>query len=145
MRAINTSSKLGEGPDLTIRIVSGMDRLLPAEQDIATKARSFLEYQYPEIRDLAKHFLTVIAGVLTLSVAFSEKIVSFDPAPPSMRALMAGIWVFCFMALVLGGAAVFLIYNAGIGAKQAGKRRDREPRYLWRPPQRQSPQACCVW
>jgi hypothetical protein len=37
--------------------------------------QKFLVFLYPEIKDLAKHFLTLISGVLVFSVTFSEKII----------------------------------------------------------------------
>jgi hypothetical protein len=110
-------AKSAENAENTERVVASGGRLTPRR--IVVNAKSLLEYQYVEIKDLAKQFLVVIAGVLTLSVAFSEKIVVFDKAPLSIRLLMTAIWVACFVAFMLGGAAIFLIYNAGIIAKYA--------------------------
>ena len=80
-------------------------------------AKVLVEFQYGEIKDLAKAFLTVVAAVLTLSIAFSEKIVNFNSASVHLRVLMAGSWCLCLLAFVLGGAAIFLLYNAGVSAK----------------------------
>jgi hypothetical protein len=106
-------------PELRVRIADNSDEMTVEQKAIVTNAKSFLEYQYPEIKDLAKQFLVVIAGILTLSVAFSEKIVVLTSAPWGVRVLMAAIWGACFTAFAFGGAAIFLIYNAGIGAKFA--------------------------
>ena len=70
-----------------------------------------------EIKDLAKQFLTVVAAVLAVSVTFSEKIVNFDQAAPAPRILLMSAWGLCLLAFVLGGCAIFLIYNAGAAAK----------------------------
>jgi hypothetical protein len=66
---------------------------------------------------LAKQFLVVIAGVLTLSLAFSEKVFPLESSSARVRILIVAIWVICFVAFALGGAAIFFAYNAGIGAK----------------------------
>ncbi|SRR6266536_1016407 len=81
------------------------------------EAKAFLEFQYPEIKDLTKQFLTVVAAVLAVSVTFSEKIVVFAQASKLERVLLIITWVACLMAFILGGASIFLIYNAGVSAK----------------------------
>ena len=92
------------------------DPLPPVSE--SAKAKSFLEFEYAEIKDLSKQFLTVVAGVLALSVTFSEKIVSFTQAGFKTRLLMMSCWVLCLGAFLLGGCAIFLIYNAGAAAKR---------------------------
>jgi hypothetical protein len=114
-----TTVKTGENTEIREKAVDNENELTPEKKRIVMNAKSFLEYQYVEIKDLAKQFLVVIAGVLTLSVAFSEKIVILDKAPLLIRLLMTAIWVACFAASILAGAAIFLIYNAGIAAKYA--------------------------
>jgi hypothetical protein len=84
----------------------------------SAKAKAFLEFEYAEIKDLSKQFLTVVAGVLALSVTFSEKIVNFTQAGFKTRLLMMSCWVLCLGAFLLGGCAIFLIYNAGGAAKR---------------------------
>ena len=81
------------------------------------RAQAFLEFFYPEIKDLATKFLTLIAAVLTVSVTFSEKIVDFGTASWSLRAIMMFAWGACLAAVTLGGLAVYEIYIAGALAK----------------------------
>ncbi len=83
----------------------------------AQKATAYLEYQYAEVKDLTTKFLTVVAAVLAFSVTFSEKIVDFAHAGNLAKWTMIFIWGFCLAAFVLGGCAIWLIYNAGIIAK----------------------------
>ena len=83
----------------------------------ADKAKAFLEFQYPEIKDLTKQFLTVVAGVLALSVTFSDRVINFAQAGTTSRALMVATWVLCLLAFMLGGCTIFLVYNAGVAAK----------------------------
>lgn len=83
----------------------------------ADEAKAFLEFQYVEVKDLAKQFLTVVAAVLAVSVTFSEKIVNFAQGGTTPRVLMILTWGLCLSSFVLGGLAIYLIYNAGILAK----------------------------
>ena len=83
------------------------------------RAGAFLEFQYAEIKDLTKQFLTVVAAVLAISVTFSEKIVNFAEARTASKVLMIVTWGLCLFAFTLGGFAMYLIYNAGAAAKYA--------------------------
>ncbi len=84
---------------------------------VTDEARAFLEFHYVEIKDLTKQFLTVVAAVLALSVTFSEKIVNFSQAGMAQRFLMILTWGLCLLAVILGGCAIYFIFNAGIAAK----------------------------
>jgi len=108
-----------ENTPLGVRLVEAADERTPEQKKIVTNAKAFLEYQYVEIKDLAKQFLLVIAGFLTLSVTFAEKIVDLKTASGCMKFMLGAIWVFSFAAFALGGLAIFLIYNAGVMAKYA--------------------------
>jgi hypothetical protein len=88
-------------------------RLTPEQKKLVGNAKSFLEYRYPEIKDLAKQFLVVIAGVLTLSLAFSEKVFPLESSSARVRILIVAIWVICFVAFALGGAAIFFRVQRG--------------------------------
>jgi len=81
------------------------------------KAKSFLEFEYAEIKDISKQFLTVVAAVLALSVTFAEKIADFENASSCFRMLIVSAWVLNLFSFVLGGVAIFFVYNAGACAK----------------------------
>jgi hypothetical protein len=112
-----------------IERVAGAGRLASEEPDSPRKpvgsgdsintreAKGFLEFNYPEIKDLGKHFLTAVAAVLAVSVAFAEKIVNFDRAPFLPRALLIASWALGLMAFLLGGTALHFNYKAGDDAK----------------------------
>lgn len=68
----------------------------------------FLQFAYPETRDLLKAFLTLSSGVLVLSVAFSEKIARTHEANPYVRRSMLMCWFYLFASIVLAGAGIFL-------------------------------------
>lgn len=87
----------------------------PQKVSIEDAAKAFLEFQYAEAKDLTKHFLTVVATVLTVSVTFSEKIIS-DKQVASLTILVA--WVLFIIAFIVAGAALYLLFNAGAAAKR---------------------------
>jgi hypothetical protein len=81
------------------------------------EAKAFLEFEYVEVKDLTKHFLTVVAGVLAVTVTFAKDIISFTDASAFQKALMMMTWGCGLVAFFLGGFAICWIYSAGIGAK----------------------------
>jgi len=89
-------------------------------------AEAFLEFEYAETKDLAKQFVTVVAAILAVSVTFAEKVMSFEHAPITIKVFLILSWGLSLLALVLGGAGVFLIFNAGQRAKRVAT---RQPTY----------------
>ncbi|WP_089729976.1 hypothetical protein [Candidatus Thiosymbion oneisti] len=73
-------------------------------------ARVFLEFKYPEIRELLKHFLTLISAALMFSVAFAEKIVNFETASNVQKGLLIGSWGTLIIALGCCGIGLYTIY-----------------------------------
>lgn len=72
----------------------------------------FLQYDYPETRELMKSFLTVVSATLALSVAFSEKIVRTHQADGRVRWFMLTTWCLMFAALLFGGGSIVSIAAA---------------------------------
>lgn len=95
-----------------------MDNLLPAlkDGDQPSRARVFLEFQYPEIKDLLKHFLTLIAAALVFSVTFSEKIVNFQNAQRSQHVIVIVAWFLLVLALGSCGVGLYTLYLAAESA-----------------------------
>jgi hypothetical protein len=91
-----------------------MDNILPPlkETERPSEARVFLEFKYPEIKDLLKHFLTLIAATLVFSVTFSEKIVDFQHARRSQHVLVIGAWFLLISALGSCGIGLYTLYLA---------------------------------
>jgi hypothetical protein len=83
---------------------------------VDSREKKFLSFTYVEVKDLAKHFLTLVSGALALTVTFSDKIVDFPRATNEQRGLVVWAWGLFIAALVLTGAAIFSNY---IGASQA--------------------------
>ncbi len=83
-----------------------------------TPARErYLEFNYIEIKDLAKYFITMIAGTLVLSVSFAGNIVQIGQATLAQRMMLGLCWLFLFLALLLAGLGMYFNYLAGEKAK----------------------------
>lgn len=78
-----------------------------------TREELFLRFHYAEVKDLTKHFLTLISGSLVLSVSFAEKILPLASATPWQKALLGGSWLALLLSLILAGAGLFINYLAG--------------------------------
>jgi hypothetical protein len=77
-------------------------------------AELFLKYDYVETKDLAKAFLTLVSGILVLSITFSEMIVGVSTGGRKARFALAACWVLLICALLSCGLALVLItYAAG--------------------------------
>ena len=83
---------------------------------------TFLEFVYPETKDLCKLFLTLVSGILVFSVTFSEKIVNFQTAGRWARSLLLTAWTMFIIAIISGGSSLTLLFLAAEEAKtgQAG-------------------------
>jgi hypothetical protein len=73
----------------------------------------FLRFHYAEVKDLTKHFLTLIAGSLVLSVSFADKILPLDTASIGQKGLLGACWLALLLSLVLAGFGLFTNYLAG--------------------------------
>lgn len=81
-------------------------RLDPAFND----AEKFIKYGYPEMKSLAIQFLTLLTAILIFSLTFSEKIVNYNQASTSVRAILIFGWTLLILAIVSDGIGI--AYNA---------------------------------
>ena len=72
----------------------------------------FLQFSYPEIRDLLMHFLTLISGTLVFSVTFSEKVIDYHAAKSTQRRIVFLSWVLLVVALGACGIGLYLNFIA---------------------------------
>ena len=72
----------------------------------------FLEFKYGEMRDLLKHFLTLISGSLVFSVAFSDKIINYESASNTPRGLAIAAWISLVLSLGCCGYGIYTLYLA---------------------------------
>jgi hypothetical protein len=86
-------------------------------------AQLFLKYDYAETKDLCEHFLTVVAGILVFSVAFSEKIVGYPKTSLAAKNCLVATWGLFIISIIACGIGLALIalaagdvvYNNAIG------------------------------
>lgn len=88
----------------------------PIEMSVDFEAGMFLKHYYPETKDLAKHFLTLISGSIVFSITFAEKIVNFSQAPELAKYVLLSAWAFLIIAL---GACGLGLYLSFVAAEQA--------------------------
>lgn len=72
----------------------------------------FVKFKYPEIKDLLKHFLTLISASLVFSITFSEKIVNFTEATFTQKATLFSSWGVLIIALGACGLGIYTNYLA---------------------------------
>ncbi len=79
---------------------------------------TFLKFNYPELKDLGKHFLTVASATAVFVLTFIEKIVGTTPLE-LIKHLMAVTVAVLLVAIACAGAGLFTNYIAGSGASGA--------------------------
>jgi hypothetical protein len=98
------------------------------------ESKLFLEFHYPEVKDLAKHFLTLNSGLLVFSVAFAEKIVGLPPVSGLGSRGLLFSWSLLIVALVSCGSGLYVVFLAAERAKLSiALRRDMNLGSLVRP------------
>lgn len=80
--------------------------------------RTFTDFVYPEVKDLCKHFLTLVSGILVFSITFSEKIIDFQRAKPWERWLLLAAWAMFFLTFIGGGASLTMLFVAAGRARE---------------------------
>ena len=76
----------------------------------------FLSFNYQELKDLGKHFLTIVSGVVAISITFSEKMIDFTKATGLQKSLLIGSWSCLIVAVVTAGIGIYVNYVAGAHA-----------------------------
>ena len=72
----------------------------------------FVEFHYAEVKDLGKHFLTLISGTIVFSITFADKIINFANASTLERGFLVAAYISFIVALVLCGTGLFGMYLA---------------------------------
>lgn len=72
----------------------------------------FVKFNYVELRDLMKHFLTLISATLVFSLTFSEKILDFQKAPLTQKLFLYASWSALVLAIAFCGYALNKNYEA---------------------------------
>src|SRR5262245_40530737 len=77
--------------------------------DASSSSKVFLAFKYPEIKDLLKHFLTLISASLVFSITFSEKIIDFNNATMGARIAVIGAWALLILAFGACGIGIYTL------------------------------------
>lgn len=72
------------------------------------EAELFLSFDYAETKALLITFITLVSGVLGLSVSFHDKVLG-ETATPVAKRWMVWTWALLFAALVIAGLALVII------------------------------------
>ena len=73
----------------------------------------FLKFHYAEVKDLSKHFLTLITAVLTFSITMAEKFIEISTAAWYFKAAIVFCWFLFLCALASCGLGLYFIFLAG--------------------------------
>ena len=92
---------------------------------MTTKPKSpseiFIAFNYPELKDLGKHFLTISSATAAFLVTFVEK---FAPVPCAANSSLSNILIKATLvallaSIITAGTGLFTNYIAGAGASGA--------------------------
>ena len=78
------------------------------EKEIA----QFIQFYYPEIKELTLKFLTLVTTVFTVSMVFAEKFVFNGQGLSRRHAPLLLSWILFFFALALGGFGLYQLFMA---------------------------------
>src|SRR4051794_12035044 len=77
---------------------------------------AFLKHDYAQTIDLGKAFITLLSAILVLSVTFAEKIINWETAERTSKALLLTCWGQLITAIILCGASLSLTFAAAVAA-----------------------------
>jgi glutamine phosphoribosylpyrophosphate amidotransferase len=103
------SKKNRRKPQANMNNIELAKPMVSADERIEAKSDSekFLALHYQELKDLGKHFLTIVSGVFAISVTFSEKMIDFTKATGPQKGLIIGSWSFLIAAVVAAGTGIY--------------------------------------
>jgi hypothetical protein len=81
-----------------------------------SKAEIFLSFNYPELKDLGKHFLTLSLATAVFLLTFVEKLLGPNA---SLNRVINACMVSLLVAIASAGSGLFFNYIAGAGASGA--------------------------
>jgi hypothetical protein len=81
-----------------------------------TKTEIFLEFNYKELKDLGKHFLTISSASVVFVLTFFEKIVSTGHTDQNIDSRVKIGGILLLISVITSGIGLFTNYIAGSGA-----------------------------
>jgi hypothetical protein len=73
----------------------------------------FLTFYYQELKDLGKHFLTLVSGVLAFFVAFAERLLDLAKATALQRVFLILALSTLIISVVAVGIGIYVNFVAG--------------------------------
>lgn len=75
----------------------------------------YIQFYYPEIKDLSKSFLSLVSAILAFSVTFSTSIIGFPSTSSTQLTVLICAWISFVIAIITTGAGLYLSFrNANI-------------------------------
>ena len=85
-----------------------------------TSSDLFLKYNDAETKDMCKQFLTLISGLLVISLTFSDKVVNFSSASVTSKWLIIAAWSSLLLSIIFCGLGLLFITIAAGNAVFGG-------------------------
>ena len=92
------------------------------ENSESPNSKIFIQFYYPEIKDLSKSFLTLISGILAFSVTFSTSIIGFPATSSTQLIFLISAWLSFVIAIITTGAGLYLSFRNANKANRAIKK-----------------------
>jgi hypothetical protein len=108
------SSRARETGDVSVSADQSSHSVASSADD--QKARLFLSFNYPELKDLGKHFLTLSSATAVFLLTFVEKLIGSNA---SFSELIDVCIASLLVSMAAAGTGLFLNYIAGAGAAGA--------------------------
>ncbi len=84
-----------------------------------SNAEMFIQFYYPEVKDLSKSFLTLVSGILAFSITFSTSIIGVSSASKLQLILLISAWLFFIIAIIAAGSGLYSNFVAANIANKA--------------------------
>lgn len=89
----------------------------PEHLSAPTEKERFVEFQYAEMKDLTKHFLTLIAGTLVLTLTLADKVLG-SSAGEQAKGFISWSWAALIAAFIFAGVGLAGIFFAALAARE---------------------------
>ena len=73
----------------------------------------FIQFHYPELKNLLLNILTLSYSIFTFSVVFAEKFIEKENKKNRGRISLFSAWIFFICSLIIGGIALVRLVIAG--------------------------------
>lgn len=85
----------------------------------------YVQFYYPEIKDLSKSFLSLVSAILAFSVTFSTSIIDIKATSSTQLIFLICAWLSFVIAIITTGAGLYLSFRNANMANKAIKENDK--------------------